>query len=91
MLAGRLHLLLGELDLTLGPGEVAEFDTPTPHWFGSAGIGPVEVIVLFSPQGERIHVRAAPQQPSRGASRSQLITWNPARPPSLARTARPTT
>lgn len=66
MLAGRLQLLLGELDLTLdltlGPGEVAEFDTRTPHWFGSAGIGPVEVIALFGPQGERLHVRATTQR-----------------------------
>ncbi len=75
VLAGRLHLLLGELDLTLGPGEVAEFDTRTPHWFGSAGIGPVEVIVLFSPQGERIHVHARTRSnQAEGATRSQLIS-----------------
>src|ERR1022692_979501 len=37
VLNGRLRLMLGELDIVLCPGEVAEFDTHTPHWFGSAG------------------------------------------------------
>jgi hypothetical protein len=45
----------------MSPGEVAEFDTHTPHWFGSAGPRPVELLVLFGPQGERIHVRARPR------------------------------
>ncbi len=58
VLSGRLRLLLGELDLVLRAGEVAEFDTRTPHWFGSAGSRPAEVLVLFGPQGERMHVRA---------------------------------
>ncbi len=31
VLNGRLRLLLGELDLVLRPGEIAEFDTHTPH------------------------------------------------------------
>ena len=61
VLAGRLRLLLGELDLVMRPGEVAEFDTRTPHWFGSAGTRPVEVLILFGPQGERMHVRARPR------------------------------
>jgi transcriptional regulator with XRE-family HTH domain len=60
VLAGRLRLRLGELDLVLKPGEVAEFDTHTPHWFGSAGARAVELLVLFGPQGERMHVRARP-------------------------------
>ncbi len=58
VLSGRLRLRLGELDLVMKAGEVAEFDTHTPHWFGSAGARPVELLVLFGPQGERIHVRA---------------------------------
>ena len=37
MLAGRLRLVVGSLDLVLRHGEVAEFDTREPHWFGSAG------------------------------------------------------
>ena len=60
VLAGRLRLVLGEYDLTLGPGEVAEFDTQNPHWFGSTGQGEVEVLSLFGKQGERIHIRARP-------------------------------
>ncbi|MEU4725564.1 XRE family transcriptional regulator [Nonomuraea dietziae] len=60
VLAGRVRLVLAEHDLLLGPGEAAEFDTRLPHWFGSTGDGPVEVLNLFGPQGERIHVRARP-------------------------------
>jgi quercetin dioxygenase-like cupin family protein len=61
VLAGRLRLRLGELDFVMKPGQAAEFDTRTPHWFGSAGSDPVEVLVLFGPQGERMHVRARPR------------------------------
>ena len=60
VLSGRLRLLLGEHDLTLGAGEVAEFDTRTPHWFGNRGPEPLEILSLFGPQGERQHVRARP-------------------------------
>lgn len=60
VLDGALRLRLGELDLVLRPGEVAEFDTHTPHWFGCAGTRPVELLILFGPQGERLHVRARP-------------------------------
>ncbi|WP_448608175.1 helix-turn-helix domain-containing protein [Geodermatophilus sp. URMC 60] len=60
VLSGRLRLVLGEHDLLLGPGEVAEFDTRTPHWFGNPGPEPAEVLTLFGPQGERMHVRARP-------------------------------
>ncbi|MFF8384833.1 helix-turn-helix domain-containing protein [Streptomyces kanasensis] len=58
VLAGRLRLMLGDQDLVLGAGEAAEFDTRVPHWFGSTGDGPVEVLSLFGRQGERVHVRA---------------------------------
>ena len=61
VLAGRLRLLLGEHDLLLSPGEVVEFDTHVPHWFGNTGEVPVEVLILFGPQGERMHVRARPR------------------------------
>lgn len=61
VLNGQLRLLLGdELDIIMRPGEVAEFDTRTPHWFGSADQHPVELLVLFGPQGERLHLRARP-------------------------------
>ena len=55
VLDGRLRLLLGDEDLVIEPGEAVEFTTLTPHWFGSVG-GPVELIAIFGPQGERIHV-----------------------------------
>lgn len=61
VLSGRLRLLLGEHDLLLSPGEVVEFDTHVPHWFGNTGKVPVEVLMLFGPQGERMHVRARPR------------------------------
>jgi transcriptional regulator with XRE-family HTH domain len=60
VLSGRMRLVLGDHDLILGPGEVAEFDTRVPHWFGSTGAAAVEVLSLFGPQGERLHVRAKP-------------------------------
>ncbi|MGY1804850.1 helix-turn-helix domain-containing protein [Blastococcus sp. SYSU D00922] len=60
VLNGRLRLLLGEHDLTLAAGEVAEFDTRTPHAMANPGREPAEVLALFGPQGERIHVRAEP-------------------------------
>ncbi|MGK5554501.1 helix-turn-helix domain-containing protein [Actinomadura kijaniata] len=60
VLAGRLRLIVGDHDLVLEPGETAEFDTRLPHWFGSTGDGPVEILSLFGRQGERMHVRAAP-------------------------------
>jgi transcriptional regulator with XRE-family HTH domain len=58
---GRLRVVLGEHDLVLGPGEVAEFDTRVPHWFGGADERPVEFLSLFGSQGERAHVRARPR------------------------------
>jgi transcriptional regulator with XRE-family HTH domain len=61
VLAGQLRLILADHDITMGPGEVAEFDTRLPHWFGPAGNEPVEILSLFGKQGERIHIRAAPR------------------------------
>jgi transcriptional regulator with XRE-family HTH domain len=58
VLSGRMRLVLGEHDLVLGPGEVAEFDTHVPHWFGSTGDRPAEVLSVFGGQGEKMHVRA---------------------------------
>ena len=62
VLNGRLRLVLGEHDLILEPGEAAEFDTRTPHWFGATSSGPVEFLSLVGKQGERAHVRAAPKR-----------------------------
>jgi transcriptional regulator with XRE-family HTH domain len=62
VLSGRMRLVLGDHDLVLGPGEVAEFDTQVPHWFGSTGDQEAEVLSLFGRHGERMHVRAKPGQ-----------------------------
>ncbi|HTU77113.1 MAG TPA: XRE family transcriptional regulator [Trebonia sp.] len=61
VLSGRLRLRLAEHDFVMKAGEVAEFDTRVPHWFGSAGAEAAEVLMLFGPQGERMHVRARPR------------------------------
>lgn len=58
VLTGRMRLIQGEQDLVLGAGEAAEFDTATPHWFGSTGEEPAEVLSIFGRPGERIHVHA---------------------------------
>jgi transcriptional regulator with XRE-family HTH domain len=60
VLSGRLRLRLGPHDVELGPGEAAEFDTRVPHSLGNAGDEPLEVLSLFGPQGERLHVRGRP-------------------------------
>ncbi|TSI14504.1 helix-turn-helix domain-containing protein [Brevibacterium aurantiacum] len=51
VLAGALRLLVGDDDLTLSPGETAEFDATTPHWFGPLKGSPVEILHLFGPHG----------------------------------------
>ena len=55
VLDGRLRLLLGEDEFEIEPGEAAEFTTWTPHWFGAID-GPVELIAIFGPHGERLHL-----------------------------------
>ncbi|MEU0988390.1 XRE family transcriptional regulator [Streptomyces sp. NPDC005953] len=70
VLSGQLRLILAEHDLLLGAGEAAEFDTRVPHWFGSTGEHPVEVLSLFGRQGERVHVRARPASGGRKAPES---------------------
>nr|WP_055501811.1 XRE family transcriptional regulator [Nonomuraea pusilla] len=71
VLDGRLRLVVGERDLTLPPGEAAEFDTSLPHWLGTADGGAVELLILFGQQGLRSHVRTdRPAQCSSDASRS---------------------
>jgi transcriptional regulator with XRE-family HTH domain len=55
VLSGRLRLVLGDHEHLLEPGEAAEFSTWTPHWFGAVD-GPVEVILVVGPDGERVHL-----------------------------------
>ncbi len=59
VLSGHMRLILGDRDITMGPGEVAEFDTRAPHWFGPADDHPIEILSLHGAHDERIHVRAA--------------------------------
>ena len=67
VLSGQLRLILGDRDLTVGSGEVAEFDTSLPHWFGPAGDYPVEILSLLGRHDEHVHVRAAPHLKAHGA------------------------
>ena len=60
VLSGELRLALGASTVVLRPGEVAEFDTHVPHAFWNPSARPAEVLSLFGPQGERMHVRARP-------------------------------
>jgi len=57
VLSGRLRLVLGDEEFVMGPGEAAEFDTRTPHWIGVVD-EPVELIGLFGPSGEKVHLRS---------------------------------
>ena len=58
VLSGRMRLVLGDQDLVLAVGEAAEFDTQVPHWFGSTGEGPAEVLSIFGRPGERMQLHA---------------------------------
>src|SRR6185437_2846035 len=77
VLSGRLRLVIGERDLTLPPGEAAEFDTSLPHWLGSADGGVVELLILFGLQGVRSHVRTDPRRPSQVESRRWARSTRP--------------
>ncbi len=57
VLAGSLRVIVGERDETLRTGEVAEFDTTEPHWFGPADDDTVEILHLFGPRGDQPSVR----------------------------------
>jgi len=59
VLAGAFRLIIGEREFTLGPGQVAEFDTSEPHWFGPADTNAVEILHLFGPHGDRALIRTA--------------------------------
>ena len=67
VLYGRLWLALGDQDLVLTAGDMAEFDTRTPHGVANAGSGaPVEYLIMFGPQGERLRPRTSPASVSAG-------------------------
>jgi transcriptional regulator with XRE-family HTH domain len=61
VLSGEMRLILGDDEITMGPGEAAEFDTRVPHWFGPAADEPIEILSLHGARGERIRIaRTAP-------------------------------
>ncbi|MEJ7796557.1 MAG: cupin domain-containing protein [Nocardioides sp.] len=60
VLSGQMRLVLGDRDWVLGPGEVATFDTQVPHWFGSTGEAPAEILSIFGRPGERMELRTPP-------------------------------
>jgi transcriptional regulator with XRE-family HTH domain len=64
VVSGHMRLILAEHDITMRAGEVAEFDTRLPHWFGPADAHPVEILSVHGSQGKRMRVRAAPRRPS---------------------------
>ncbi|WP_066078335.1 helix-turn-helix domain-containing protein [Pseudoclavibacter albus] len=68
VLSGELRLIVGNHDVVLTAGQAAEFDTTTPHWFGSTGTAPVEVLSLLGLQGQRIHLAGPAQAGSRAAT-----------------------
>lgn len=55
VVTGRLRLRLGDREFVIEAGEAVEFDTRTPHAFGTDA-DPAEIIGLFSPSGQRMHV-----------------------------------
>ena len=61
VLSGEMRLILGEHDVVMQAGAVAEFDTRLPHWFAPTGEEPVEILSVHGSHGERMHVRAAPR------------------------------
>ncbi|MEV7236559.1 XRE family transcriptional regulator [Streptomyces sp. NPDC051020] len=77
VLAGELRLILGDHEYTLRPGEVAEFDTTEPHWFGPADTTAAEILHLFGPRGDQAVVRARPS-----ATDPTLTTTTPPQPTS---------
>jgi mannose-6-phosphate isomerase-like protein (cupin superfamily) len=58
VLSGELRVIVGAAEFTLRPGEVAEFDTTEPHWFGPSGSAAVEILHLFGPHGDQAVIRA---------------------------------
>jgi uncharacterized cupin superfamily protein len=58
VISGQLRLILGDTEFMLSAGEAAEFDTRIPHAVANGGADPVELLNIFGPQGERVHLRA---------------------------------
>jgi mannose-6-phosphate isomerase-like protein (cupin superfamily) len=76
-LSGRLRVVLGDEGLSLGVGEAVEFDTQVPHWFGSNGEGPVEVLRIFGRPTETANGLLTPALAARSQFVSQSKTSSP--------------
>jgi transcriptional regulator with XRE-family HTH domain len=63
VLTGTLWLALADKDFQLRAGEAAEFDTRVPHGIANIGRQPLELLIIFGQQGERVHVRARTNEP----------------------------
>lgn len=59
VLSGSVDLALGAQVTTLVEGDAAEFDTRQPHSIIGRSDTAAEILTLFSPQGEQIHIRDA--------------------------------
>jgi DNA-binding XRE family transcriptional regulator/mannose-6-phosphate isomerase-like protein (cupin superfamily) len=57
VITGRIRLTLGDQDFVITAGEAAEFDTRIPHAVTNASSEPAELLNIFGPQGERVHLR----------------------------------
>jgi transcriptional regulator with XRE-family HTH domain len=60
VLSGTLRLIVGEDESTLRSGEIAEFDTRRPHWFGPTDGRTVELLHLTAPHADQPLVRTVP-------------------------------
>ena len=60
VLSGRMRLVLGDQDMGARAGRGRRFDTQVPHWFGSTGEEPAEILSIFGRPGERMTVRTTP-------------------------------
>jgi transcriptional regulator with XRE-family HTH domain len=58
VLVGRLRVVLGDREMVLSVGETAEFDTSVPHGMGPVDHQPIEALLFFGAQGERMTVAA---------------------------------
>ncbi|WP_117215589.1 helix-turn-helix domain-containing protein [Allorhizocola rhizosphaerae] len=64
VISGRLRLVLGDSEFVVEAGEAAEFDCRIPHALANAGPQPLELLNIFGPQGERVHLRARATKPA---------------------------
>lgn len=61
VLSGRIRLIVGDRDMLLDAGEVADFDTRIPHWFGGDGEHDAEILTIFG-AGEALGESEVAQQ-----------------------------